>query len=449
MKIMQHSGISTRLATITIITFFANSASGQDEALPCPAPLTDSTEDIQDALFATRDNGTLHLGACTYYLTHPIEARWNHHGTIQGQGKDLTFIKILPGAKIDGVPIAAADGASLSTLFLFENPESGDITISDLSIVVTDPEPAGNQDDPPSLPGWWRGALYNLIVVTGPNVSSRFERSSFRGAPGNFFGFNVAHVSHVLNRFDAASGRPRMVGSHTVTDCEFANAVVTVGPSGTLEVDITGNTFTNTKYGPWIDDCDGCTVKISRNLIIGVQWYGIWLTQTDQWVAPSNYLVSKNTIQTSDVADAIFLQNLPTTQVVVSKNDITMDSIWGGIGGVNVPEVLVANNKVNGIGMNGIWALGGADWTLVGNNVNNFTAVPNFWSSFFGYPVGSIALYESTGFMIVGGKNKTNVVWTGGSGHVFTGVNNMQYSGGGQRVSDAMAKRQEIRNTMP
>ncbi|MDH3469481.1 MAG: right-handed parallel beta-helix repeat-containing protein [Gammaproteobacteria bacterium] len=198
-----------------------------------------------------------------------------------------------------------------------------------------------------------------------------------------------------------------------------------------------------------IDDCDNCTVKITRNLITDVQWYGVWLWQTDMNVVPSSYLVSQNTIQTTDTADAIFLEDLPTTQVVVSKNNITMNSTWGGIGGANVPEVLVANNKVNGIGLNGIWAIGAADWTLVGNNVNSFTAVSNWWTDSFGYPVGPIALYESIGFTIVGGNNKSNVVWTGGGGHIFTGVNNMQYAGLGQSVSDAMAQKRDIRKTMP
>ena len=169
---------------------------------------------------------------------------------------------------------------SWSTLFLFENPESGDITISDLSIVVTDPEPAGVQESIPDDDDWWKRSLYNMIVVTGPRVDTRFERSSFRGATGNFFGFNVAHVSHVFNH-------PRMKGSHTVNDCDFESVGVTVNPSLFLRgvITMTDNTFTTTMYGPVIEDCSDCSVRISGNSISEVQSTGIILWRTGKCVA--------------------------------------------------------------------------------------------------------------------------------------------------------------------
>lgn len=314
------------MLAVTLPLYLPPLVKAEDVVLPCPEGELDSTAAITDGLRDTRDGGTLYLEPCTYYLASAVEARWNHHGTIQGKGKERTFIKVLPGAKIDGVPITAWEtapkpngaGNSWSTLFLFENPESGDITISDLSIVVTDPEPAGEQDDD----DWWKGSLYNMIVITGPEVDTRFERSSFRGASGNFAGYNVAHVSHVFN----SPGRLR--GDHTVIDCDFSNAAVTLNPAIFLagKITIANNTFENSLYGPMIEDCSNCIVEISGNTIRDVKETGIGLIATGNFsLEPSAYLVEKNSIYLGDLpADSgvVVSEKLSDSEINTRDNKI-------------------------------------------------------------------------------------------------------------------------------
>jgi len=302
-----------QLAAVAAL-LLASFVEADDVFLDCPQGELDSTTDIANGLRDTRDGGTLYLGPCTYYLASAVEARWNHLGSMQGKGKDLTFIKILPGAKIDGVPISAWEGRSWSTLFLFENPDFGNIAISDLSIVVTDPEPAGVQDDD----DWWKRSLYNMIVVTGPHVDTRIERASFRGAKGMFFGFNVAHITHIFNAQEFQVPK-RMNGDLTVVDCDFGNAVVTLNPGGILggAITIVNNTFEDSSNGPMIEDCSDCTVKVTGNTFREVRDMGIGLLGTGKLLLePSNYLVEGN---------SFYAPSLPTGKRVV------VDGIEGSV----------------------------------------------------------------------------------------------------------------------
>ncbi|MDH3469482.1 MAG: hypothetical protein OES26_26960 [Gammaproteobacteria bacterium] len=65
MKPRRISSITLRLAALSIIMLAPAAATGQDVLLPCPPPIVDSTADIQNALFETRNGGTVRLGACT------------------------------------------------------------------------------------------------------------------------------------------------------------------------------------------------------------------------------------------------------------------------------------------------------------------------------------------------------------------------------------------------
>ena len=119
--------------------------------VPCPATEVDSSTAIQAALEAAGVGEIVTLDAGTYYLANPVWVRTPFNGAIRGAGKDRTFIKVLPGARIGGVPISILfpdnhySGASLSTLFYFDIPmgQTGDITASDFSLLVTDSVPGG------------------------------------------------------------------------------------------------------------------------------------------------------------------------------------------------------------------------------------------------------------------------------------------------------------------
>ncbi len=423
------SGTALLLSMLT-----AAYASGDDEFLDCPAGMVDSSDAIQNGLWNTRDGGTLHLGQCTYYVTRTIEARWNHHGKMQGMGKELTTIEILPGAKIAAVPITVEGGYYLSPLFLFENPESGDITLSDLSVVVTDPQPAQGNDP------FFSNGLWTLIAVTGPDVNTRFENAGFHGAPGDFFGTNIGHGIQIYNY-------PGLNGSMTVSGCDFSSIWDSMNPFNFQQaiIDISGNTFANTGFGAIVENCSGCTVRVSQNTMEQVSENGVFIIHDDAAVPldPSNYLVERNSIDlVSANGNGIWVLGSQLS-AVVAQNKLHVESNEGaaGIFALGPENLLIANNKVDGTGFSAILTLFASGGTIIGNNVQNFETLP--WSP------AAITLWESWDFRVVGGHNSANLTWEGGGGHVFTGVNVSENPDLGPQVSDALEFKREVRKTMP
>ncbi len=222
------------------------------------------------------------------------------HGVLRGAGKDRTVLKILPGHQIDGILSSQwADGKLASTLFYFDIPigQSGDITVSDFSIIITEPEPAGYQDDQ----DWWQHALYNLFLIGGTDVNTRFERLKLVASRGQFWGwYNVAHAFHIMGYLD-----DYMKGNHTISDVDFENMAVTynIFRQEDSRISVTNNTFTNALYGPYIWDCSNCRVEVTSNKIgpLGGPYDGIGviIIQGSEKAPeePSTFLVAGNYIE--------------------------------------------------------------------------------------------------------------------------------------------------------
>jgi len=443
-----------QLATVFGAVVFAGGPA-LASVVTCPGGLVDSSDAIEAALNDAAPGETVYLEPCTYYLTRAVEVRKDFQGALVGGGKDLTTIEILPGAKIDGVRIDAAGGMRFSTLFLFEIPEQGAVTLSDLSIVVTDPEPAGHQQLNRT---WWYGSLYNLVVIDGPRVDTTIERVGFHGGPGGFFGVNVAHASHIFGGYDGTAVE-LMAGDHILTECDFSWTGVTYNPflGRDATFTVTDNTFTDILYGPWLEACSGCTGLVARNHIVGVRGMGVALAQSYGafLTEASSYVVEHNDIQGVATADGIWMEDTPylhTLDAVVSSNQITMDATWGGIGGGGVDGIVVANNKISGTALAGIYFINSSGVSILGNEVNQLTAVPNNYARNWGLPVAPVTLWDTDHSIVVGGAARANAVeWSSGGDleNVFTGVDVQYYSGLGEDVSDAMEDKQAIRETMP
>jgi hypothetical protein len=416
--------------------------------VPCPNSEVDSAADIEAALNAAGEGETVSLEAGTYYLARPVWVNTAFKGSLRGAGKEQTLITTLPGAQVPGIYISGW-GAVYSTLFYFEIPrgETGRIAVSDFSIIVTDPEPAGQQDDDDT---WWYGALYSLFVVNAEQADTMFERLLLMGSAGNFAGWNIAHAFHIFGYIP-----DYMAGNQSLNDCDFENMALGYNPflirNG--NVTVTNNRFTNVGLAAYFDDYSNCVVDVSRNEISDVKWIGVTASQGEMTyqAEPSSFLVTHNTIHGVETADGIVFMDFNSEKRlngVASHNRVTLDSDgFGGIFGDSARDVIIANNVIRGTGFSGIYCFGCSGWSIHGNNVENFAAKPSW--AFPDLPVAPIALYWSDDCQVVGGSGKTNTLDYGGTDNVFVGVNNMGYAGLGQDISKAMRRKRDIFKSMP
>jgi hypothetical protein len=463
--------------------------------VPCPHQEVDSSGAIKAALEAAGQDEVVSLEACTYYLAKPIWVQTPFHGALRGAGKDLTVFRILPGAKIKGIPMEPFGGLN-SVLFFFDVPpgQAADITVSDFSIVVTDPAPGSDQQGDF---GDYQDALAFMVEVSGTDVNTTFERLRLAGAPGNLFGrFNVAWAILMYGYKDSP-----MKGDHSISDVNFDNVLqtYTVSQWNDSKIKVTNNTFTNALRGPLIADCSNCQAEITSNKIGPFYGYsfegspfdgiGVFIQQGLEQAPdkPSSFLVTGNAIEvfgeydpydivviqggldtpaaSSSIAvthnnihttgDGIFLMDgddvvhgIPTLKGVVSSNRITLDNAFGGIQLLGGRGAIITSNQIAGKGVTGLYMgvlgdlLGMTDFVdscmLKGNNVNDVVAdVAPIW-------LGS----GTSNCTVVGGNAKTNV-FDQGVGNVLTGVNNMHGAAPGRAIAEAMKLKMELLKTLP
>lgn len=203
--------------------------------VPCPGAVVDSSQAIADALSGIGPGGTVSLERCTYYLSGPIQVAGAFHGRLKGAGQDRTILTTLPDA--DGIEdvlmpnwITNFDTGNPDewgptygpTLFHFYTPEglASDITVSDLTIDISDPQPAfaSVRNGPPFF---FDGALLAVITVEGQKVNTRFDRIGLKGVAAGAWGSNALYGIEIWGELsfhpDAlVSARP-MVGRHVLS----------------------------------------------------------------------------------------------------------------------------------------------------------------------------------------------------------------------------------------
>jgi len=219
---------------------------------------------------------------------------------------------------------------------------------------------------------------------------------------------------------------------------DLSESTLTVGGSARQ-----GNRFANVKFALRALDHDASPVEFSHNEVVDVAPYGtaVLALQTGRptfytypWPSPTQYLIRQNTFDVAGPVDAISIMDFGPAfgqeskiHAVVSQNRIHLeDGEWGGVWGYGAQDVLVANNKITGSGMAGIYfgfqGLPSSGWTIIGDNVQNLEA-----------DVAAIGLGEDTSLCTVaGGSNKTNV-FDEGIDNIIAGVNNMGGNPPGQR----------------
>ena len=294
-----------------------------------PIPCTDeeffdSSDEIEEALVTAVEDEVIQLEACTYYISRVIDVRTAFHGTLRGAGKDLTVIEILPDHKIPAVETWPDYYESHLFLFMVPAGQKADITMTDLSMLVTDPEPAVGQTEDP----WVVNSLGSYIAVYGNEADTAFERLRLTGSYGFSSDQNVFVA--VVVREDTELMR----GNQTFSDVDISHAVIGYDPVNLRDgkIKITGNTFTDIAWraiNAW--DFDNCQVEITSNEINSPWIWGIGIFQIFYPPEkPSSFLVARNHIVVGpDEIGIIFVQGAkdPTMPIVPAYLTITQNDI--------------------------------------------------------------------------------------------------------------------------
>jgi len=405
--------------------------------VPCPGPGVDASRAIQAALEGAAPGAVVTLESGTYSLAAPVWVRGAFRGTLRGAGRDQTRIRILPGARLDGVASGGQGALSLSTLFLFDIPpdQAGDVTLADFSIEVGESSPAGAQDDPDR----WRGALASLVAVQGVAVSTRFERLSLKAGEGGLDGTNVAAGIHV-----AGAGGTFMSGRQTCSEVRFENMRVAcaIGQQSHSRIRIVGGTFVETGYGAVVEDTTECAIEVASNRILASA-AGVVVLQGSPMAgwAGSTCVVSLNDLLAQGGGDGIVLEDQagsPRLEALVLANRIEVDGGSGtGIQLGGVHGAVVSGNRIWGNGAAGI-GLGAAgapsgNCLVTGNEVDGFQAA-----------VAPIWLGEAASDCIVAGFGTPTWVLDQGSGNHFLGPQIQPAPGPGRELRPALRVPQDL-----
>ena len=394
----------------------------------------DASAAIQTALEEAAPGGVVTLEAGTYFLAAPVQIRNAFRGTLQGAGRDRTRIRILPGARLDGVPSGTPGEPALSTLLCFDLPadQPGDVTLSDFSIVVEEAGPAGSQDDPDR----WRGALASLVAVRGVAVNTRFERLSLKAGAGGLDGANVAAGLHV-----AGTGGAFMSGRQTCSEVRFENMRVACafGQQSHSRLRIVASTFVETGYGAVVEDAMECAIEIASNRILASS-AGVAVLQGRRTAgcAGSSCVVSLNDVLAQEGGDGVVLDDQgggapgpSRLDALVLGNHLEVDGAAGsGIRLRGLRGAVVSGNRIWGAGAAGIClGAGGApagSCLLNGNEVDGFQAA-----------AAPVWLGEAASDCILVGAESPTWVLDQGSGNHFLGPQVQPAPGPGREVRPA------------
>jgi hypothetical protein len=307
-----------------------------------PCSTADSSQALADALNAIPPGGTVFLKACTYYLSGPVQVTGSFRGRLKGSGKGKTLITTLPDA--DGIEdvlipnwITNLDDPDVwgptygPTLFHFHTPEgmASDIRMSDLTIEITDPDPAFAS----ARAGWFANALLAIITIDGQRVDTRLERLELKGAQtATWIGSNVFYGVEMWGTLDWSVpldeplGPNPMVGRHVIARSHFED--LWVGYNTTEMID--------------------SKVRMEGNTLIN----------------PSNcgFVVGGYTVNT---------RNRVAHNRIELSNDFAVGICLGGERGLTV------QNRISGHGWSGIYLSSATRTGVVANDVSGLTVAPD------------------------------------------------------------------------
>jgi hypothetical protein len=420
----------------------------------------DDADNIQTALddaVTAGPGSTVQLTAGTFYLNKGIEVE-GFDGYFTGAGKDKTILtthdKINFGSWSHQIP----------SLIKFR---CGNISMSDMKITITDPEPCIIEDLDNFLP--------SVIMITGNDVNPGSEgqtakftcnKLKFVGGDGSTWGLNYNILVFILATWESDNGAVYpLTGGYKITNCDFKQAYWSIWTQNTggpciIGGDATsGNAFEETEVGVATEDVNSSYCNTSYNFFDKIHWIGVRHYQgwnVDPNTLPlTDFIANNNDIKLNSYApgEGAFTIGIypvdggifwgtctePKINALVSNNKIQIDDIaFAGIFGQCNSNALITNNKIWGKGVTGIvtgiWGDPvNSGWVIKGNNVQGVNA-----------EVAPIWLGPSTrNFLVVGGSNKTNV-FDEGTGNTLTGVSIVKGSPLGPQIQEAMIRKHEM-----
>lgn len=265
-------------------------------------PGTDITEQLRADLNAGLD---VNLPAGHFYVSETIIVE-GYSGTVKGAGKDVTIIEAAQGYKATEDPMFPWPNIKLTEMFAIEWAK-GDVTIKDMTILVTGDSPAEAHLNP--FHGWTT-TIDNVIVVAGVHaealsgITVTLHNLEIRGEDsddsGSLNGKNLAYPVVI-----GGVGGTKPV-SACIKNCEIKNSGLIAieyfdvfGGAGIIK----DNEIMNCRGGIWTGFMtDPLTqlgeLNVKDNIFTDMTWYAIRNMNT--W---SSYCLKNNTLDGELMAD--------------------------------------------------------------------------------------------------------------------------------------------------
>jgi hypothetical protein len=350
-----------------------------DVTVPCPDAMVDSSAAIINALQSIGPGRTVRLEACTYYLSAPILITGTFDGALVGAGMGRTILTTLPDA--DGIEdvlminwVTDLDnpgvfGPTLGpTLFHFSlfGEAPSQVAISNLSITITDPQPAFAS----ARAAWFDGALLAMVTVEGRRVSTDFDQVEMKAArkPDGFPRTNVFYGIELWGELSYWSA----------------------GLPGTL----------NPMVGRHV---------LRRSVFEGL-WNGYnFAEMADSWVMVRQSRFANLAL---DALDAIEGVDMVRSTLHVTQNDIELSGAASGIWLRGIDGALVNQNRVRGQAQVGIDVVSGTGYQILNNDLESLEAPPGSYK---------IVLEPGTSDSLVVGTNPAQVLDQGTNNEILGG----------------------------
>lgn len=399
---------------------------------------------------------TVQLSAGTYKSKQLIGESF--HGSLKGMGMDVTIIQVLAPLEVTAGPVGPG--------FFDVNPPSrtnkypmlivfmvGDITVSDMTFKVSEPEPVVPWCYRDLGCGWTH--LYGLLGVVGTSANFLVDRVGFEGGLGTtptgrnydngpFFS-GISMDDPLRGTFKVVSSRVRN-GEDSLLVWGVRNAQIIIGGSPSE-----GNVVEPGALGGAFVDLDHSVFEYSYNNVTVDTWGGLYLVQGEFFLPQeaSQFLIQHNTFNAAYSIDGILAADYgpprgrgKTADYVIRDNRIQLAGsevtpAWAGIEAVFLDGAVISNNRILGGSTVGIALEGASQCMIKANNMENLNAD---WAR-----IGLLTadIYPSHDTTVVGFGQKANV-YDEGFNNTLVGINNMQGNPPGPAIRDAMKRKMEM-----
>ena len=351
------------------------------------------------ALQAALDSCVAFGPGCTVQLTEGIFksqqlVSYNFHGTLKGAGMNATVLEPF------GILTVTTDDPVLSNPPSLDNPwphfvtfVDSHITISDLTLRVTEPEPT----TPWIIFDTEFTRMAGVLLFTGSKADVVIERIMIEGAEDDAGDVNTYNAFYGNGNFPDAAGIETGVGTvlplsgrFSVRDSIFRKVFYGTPFFNVVDsqIAVRNNLYEDIRFiGMDLMDVQGSSVDISHNTMTDVRFFGIELRQ-GEFLTPeisNSFLIYNNSIEVMDgyAIGLIDPQDTDTLQALISGNTLRISGDAVAVLGSGGHRAVIMDNTVQGSGQHA-FKLGVADdeeipvpsttgWVISGNDLSELS----------------------------------------------------------------------------